>query len=509
MSAPALVHVPNGVLGDYLDEVAEVAAMAGRPLDPHQRVAVAALTSYGKGGKWPSFVAGVEGPRQTVGKTGGIMLPVALTLSLTFEPHDVRLWTAHRLDTSQKTFNDVQGLIAGSAELSKRVAKVSLENGDEHIRFTNGAVLQFKARSGRAGRGLSGHDVFADEGLYATDEQFGALLPTMATRSVRHMPRLWVASSAAKVESIFQRRLRRRALAGDQTLTYVGWWASGSWAQPPCTAGKLCTHLQGTPGCALDDRERWRAANPGLGVRTSEDFLEEMRGTLSAREFGREFLGWQEEAAEEYGLPLTVGQWRARTDAGSRIPDDAPRWLGVDVTPDRSMAAIGGAGRRPDGGIHLALVDHRPGTSWLVQRLEELRRRHRLGAILIDTASPAVALVPDLERGKRDGGPGMRVRSKECPTGEIVLVNATAQGKACAFLQDGIAGSEPFLWHRGETPLEQAVEGAGQRPVGDGLWAFARRRSDVDICPLVAVTLALWGVQAVPRPAAVPLVAWR
>jgi hypothetical protein len=40
--------------------------------------------------------------------------------------------------------------------------------------------------------------------------------------------------------------------------------------------------------------------------------------------------------------------------------------------------------------------------------------------------------------------------------------------------------------------LDAAVAGAQQRPLGDS-WAWARKGLSVDICPLVALTLARWG----------------
>jgi hypothetical protein len=40
--------------------------------------------------------------------------------------------------------------------------------------------------------------------------------------------------------------------------------------------------------------------------------------------------------------------------------------------------------------------------------------------------------------------------------------------------------------------LDAAVAGAAQRPLGDG-WAWARKGLSVDICPLVALSLARWG----------------
>ena len=52
--------------------------------------------------------------------------------------------------------------------------------------------------------------------------------------------------------------------------------------------------------------------------------------------------------------------------------------------------------------------------------------------------------------------------------------------------------SEKALRHLGGLELRQAVKGATKRPLGDA-WAWSRRKSTVDISPLVAATLALWG----------------
>jgi hypothetical protein len=492
--APACLWVPPGVLGSYRDEVAGLMDLAGRPLDPHQLLAVEALTSYTTGGKWPTFVAGVEGPRQTVGKTGGILLPIALFLCLAFpEIADERTWTAHRLDTTSKTFRDARQLLGVDdpdrsrwrGELSERVANVGLENGNEHIEFVNGSVLWFKARSVRAGRGLSGHDVFADELLFATDEEFGALLPTMATRSAQGMPRLWTASSSAKAASSFLRRLRGRAVAGDPGVVYAGWWARGSWDRPGCERELMCSHAPGTPGCALDDPVLRHEANPGLGVRTSAAFLEEMRGTLSPLEFGREFLGWQETDSTEETIPLDL--WGELADPASAVAGGCAPVFAVDVAPDRSMSAVAVAGRREDDLQHVGLVAHQRGDSWLVDRVCELNERHRPVAIVLDGASPASALLPELLNR------GLEVWSQAKPWGVLVVTSASEMGQACGGLQSAVKRPYSPLRHRGDPIVRTALESAVRRDIGDGGWGWTRRRTEADITPLVALTLAHWG----------------
>lgn len=479
MSAPACLQVPDGTLGSYRDEVGELMELAGRPLDPHQLVAVEALTAYGRGGKWPTFVAGVEGPRQTVGKTGGIVLPVALFLCLTFpELADERTWTAHRLDTTSKTFRDARQLLGVDAEdrrewagpLAARVRNVGLENGNEHIEFVNGSILWFKARSGRAGRGLSGHDVFADELLYADDAQFGALLPTMATRSAQGMPRLWTASSSALPESAFLRRQRHRAVTGDPGIVYVGWWARGSWEDPEC-ADSGCTHVVGSAGCSLDDPERRREANPGLGVRTSEAFLEEMRGTLSPTEFGREFLGWQQLGEEAYDCPIPLDGWAACVEDGSSIVG-APV-LTLDVALDRSWAAIAAGGYNAAGQVHVEVTAYRRGVEWVADEFAGQARRHGALVTALDPKGPAGVLVPELERA------GLRVTT-------LGLSDQTA---GCGALLDAVR--QGTVRHLGDPVLLGALGAAVRRDVGDA-WAWGRRKSSGDICPLVAITEAFW-----------------
>jgi len=53
--------------------------------------------------------------------------------------------------------------------------------------------------------------------------------------------------------------------------------------------------------------------------------------------------------------------------------------------------------------------------------------------------------------------------------------------------------TEQSLSHLDQAPLASALAGAQKRPLGDA-WAWARRIVSVDISPLVAGTLAKWGL---------------
>jgi hypothetical protein len=58
---------------------------------------------------------------------------------------------------------------------------------------------------------------------------------------------------------------------------------------------------------------------------------------------------------------------------------------------------------------------------------------------------------------------------------------------------DATTPEEDGLRHRGTQELSVAVAGARKRTLVDA-WAWSRKSSSVDISPLVACTLAFWGV---------------
>ena len=216
--------------------VGEIAERLGRPPEPEQLLAVDALTAYGRGGRFLSIEAGIEGPRQSTGKTGAVMLPIMVCTALL--ESDLLTWTSHLADTHMASFRelagvgpgDESGLIASCDWLRQRVRSVSWENGAESVAFSSGSVMEFRCRSSRRGRGRHGLVNFADEALFLGADAMGAMLPALATRSMHGNARQYYASSGPKVESAFLRSLIRRAAAGDDTLTWVAWRAAGSWA---------------------------------------------------------------------------------------------------------------------------------------------------------------------------------------------------------------------------------------------------------------------------------------
>jgi len=97
---------------------------------------------------------------------------------------------------------------------------------------------------------------------------------------------------------------------------------------------------------------------------------------------------------------------------------------------------------------------------------------------VVDAGGPAGSLIQDLadELGV-----------------EIVSPKPREIAQATGRFYDAVA--EQAISHLDQPPLAVALAGAQKRPLGDA-WAWARRGVGVDISPLVAATLAKWGLTA-------------
>jgi hypothetical protein len=176
--------------------------------------------------------------------------------------------------------------------------------------------------------------------------------------------------------------------------------------------------------------------------------------------------------------------WRALAAAES-APEEAVVFA-IDMTPERSHAAIAVAGRWR-GGTHVEVVEHRPGTGWILDRAAALHERWKPRCWVVDAGGPAGSLIEDL--AERLGV-------------EIVSPKAREVASACGQFYDAV--TEQTLSHLDQAPLATALAGAQKRPLGDA-WAWARRGVNVDISPLVAATLAKWGLGAEVEETADPM----
>jgi hypothetical protein len=475
MVAPAHLNIPPRQ-GSYGEGAAHLMEIAGRPLDEEQKLAVDAILSYGPGGKWAALESAIVESRQN-GKTGGVLLPVVLWDLFMMAPDRI-VWTAHLFKTSRDAFNDVIQMIEGSTTLSKRVKRITLGKGEEAVELHSGATLEFLARSVGGGRGLGGKRIVMDEALFLSASSMGALMPTLSARSMNGNPHIMYGSSAGVLVSDHLRGLRDRGRKGnDPSLIYLEWCAPGGWDTPGCFLGPECPHTVDTDGCMLDDETLWPLANPALGRRISYDYVRSERRALPPEEFGRERLGWFTEPAGVGGVPLE--QWTSCADEQSK-PTGRPVFM-IDASPGSRSAAIVAAMYRADGFPHLEVVAHGPGTDWVAARCADLTKHKPLDWV-IDPGGPAGALLAELL------AVGIEPRQ----------MSGRDLGQACEAFAAAVA--DKALRHLGDPLLARAITAAGRRDIGDGLWAWSRRKSDTDISPLVAATGAHWGLSVSPPP---------
>ena len=468
VTAPAYLWVPDHV-SSAAAEAIDLAASVGMVLDAEQRMALEVILAERPGGKWAGFEAAVIAARQNL-KT--YLLEALVLADIFLFGSRLVVWTAHLFPTAMEAMRDLKQVLEGNDHLRRRVKRISEANGEEHFEFVGGQRLLFKARHKTGGRGLTGDRVILDEAFALGPSEMGSLLPTL---SARPNPQVIYASSAGLAGSDVLRGVRDRGRAGgDPSLVYVEWCAPVM----PCINDR-CDHRPGSPGCALDDRDLWRQANPAMGRRITEEHIEAERRALPPEEFARERLGWWEDpAAVGAGMPLNL--WDA---AVTDVPPGVLLAIAVDVTPDLAFASVATATRIQDG-ILLDLDAHRRGTGWVADEVARLQ------------AGGSVPVVVDLGSSASVVSDGL---------GDTLNPAARDVAQACSALLDGMI--RRAVWHSESPELAVAVRGASRRTMGDA-WAWSRRNSLADISPLVAVTLALWGATR-PGPGLEPLVTWR
>lgn len=446
-------------------EVLDVCEMARLQLLPWQADVLNDCLGEAPGGNWSAQSVGLVVPRQN-GKTEILIARILAGLFL-LEEEEI-IYSAHRADTSLGIFRRLVKYLNRSKVFGREIKSVRTTNGQEGVELRSGQRVGFRTRAQEGGRGFSADCIIFDEAFEISEDLQAALLPTLIARP---NAQVWYTGTAVDQQvhrnGVVFARIRENGIAGDPDEAFFEWSAVGD--------------LNDLDPDVLDDRELWAATNPSLGYHASEKAIALNRRSMKRRKFATECLcigDWP--ATDEDALHVVdLAKWAALEDPESRVPD--PVCFAFDCTPDRSRAAIGVAGRRPDGKFHLEVVEHKPGVAWVPRRLRELKGVHRPRMIACDAAGPVNAIVADVEKELGE---------------EVRKLTAREHAEAFGMFYDGV--EDDALCHLGQEELRSALDGAVTRPMGDGGQAWSRKNSGIDICPLVAVTLALWGAKNAP-----------
>jgi len=447
----------------------DIAELAGLELDDWQRYVLARSLGMADG-RWVAFEAGLVVPRQN-GKSEVLVARCLYGLFGEVSPANLTMYTAHEYKTSREVFLRLRGLLdppegadpltVADVELRSKVKTIRTANGEESVELVNGRRLRFLARTGGSGRGFTGDCVILDEAHKLNGDHMAALLPTL---SARPNPQVWYAAAGPMDDSEQQLAVRDRGLVGDDGLAYFEWSV--------------------TDDADLDDVAGWDSANPAVPHRISLDHIRKERAALGEGEFARERL-----CLHDLGRRQAVIDPDVWDGLGSDVSEivGAPVFA-VDVPPERSHTSVVVAGYRRDGKPHVELVEYRAGTEWAPARLVELASKWKTSVVL-DPASAAGSLITKLASA------GV----------EPMLVTGREMAQACGQFFDlcgDVAGESNlvhYTGHSNHTFLNVAVDAGRKRLVGDA-WAWHRRDAGSDISPLVAATLAVYGLGKPVKP---------
>lgn len=452
---------PTGIVRSAFPRVMQVAGRAGIEYDRWQQGLGTLILGTREDGSYAASEGGVViSICRQVGKTFTIGSMIFILCML--RPGLKVLWTAHRTRTSDETFSSMQTL-ARKPAFGKYVRNVRKANGQQEIEFANASRIMFGARENGFGRGFDGVDVEVfDEAQILKERALDDMIPAMNTARNPLVIFMGTPPTPTDPGEVFTEK-RRAALKGADGMLYVEFSADRD-ADP-------------------DDRAQWRKANPSFPKRTSEAAILRMKNLLGEDSFRREGLGiWDEQAVAE-----VIGEeaWHATEVADPQT--DGLLAFGVDMPPDRSALAIGLAFKHDDGTAFVSLQEYRAtradGVQWAVDWLAD--RWHKTAAVVIDAQSPAMSIVPDLQKRHV----------------KVTVTDTRGLGQATGRMLDMIRDKTVTHLSDAEQPqLAAAAKGVTLRGIGpNGAVAWNKKGSDVEISPLQATTVALHGAFTTKR----------
>lgn len=455
---PRLSNIPAAIDNTEAgDEVIEFARRFGIELDDWQQWVVSHVCAERSDGSWAAPTSILLVPRQC-GKS--LVLEVLEMAALFLWEYQHTIYSAHLQKTSTDHMRRIKQLLS-RFDPDEKLARMLTGRGDERVEVREtGAILEFITRGRKTARGGSPNLVIFDEALFLQDDQVQAMLPALSAQSMNEdgAAQMVYASSAPIYESEVLHRLRKKAIQESPPRMFFAEWSVDVEADPR-------------------DRSNWYLANPGLGVRISEEWVADQEfGVLSPTAFAVERLGIPLGGDGEAGV-VPFEKWELLKVPAHPPPRVIDVAYGLSVSPDGSWSAVGSAGRMPNGDLYVDKVEYRRGTEWVVAFVAELCQRKR-STVRVNPAAAEGALIRPLLDARVD----------------VVEVESREYQQACGMFLFAVENGT--LRHLGQESMNNSVTAAGRRDIGrEGAWVWVRPGA-VDISPLTAATNALTGVVA-------------
>ena len=377
------------------------------------------------------------------------------------------LHTAHEVKTARKAFLRLKSFFDETSpypEFRELVKEIRKTNGQECIALKTGGLVEYSARTRGAHRGDSMNTVIFDEAQELGDEQMEAMLPALSASDPSKRLIIYTGTPPGPTAraDVFL-RVRDSILSGKKKhATWHEWGA--------------------TEIGDITDKKRWYECNPALGVRITEEAIDEELHTMSVDGFARERLGYfAPERSATTKIDITT--WAKAGIEEPRLLDGKLAY-GVKFAPDASETSLC-ACRYDDGEAHVELIAKSDGVlvDWLVDYLNDEDKISKTASIAIDGRRGADNLLNRLM--------GVYPRQALMSPGTKGVIEAASMFDAA--LKEGHL---THLKSEKQAPLDESALKATERQIGrDGGWSYGGENSSA----IEAATLAYWAARTTRR----------
>ena len=390
------------------------------------------------------------------------------------------LHTAHRVKTAKKSFQRLVRYFTDKRhpDVCGLVKNIRYTNGEEGIYLSNGAAVEFSARSRAGARGFDDIQVVVfDEAQDLTDDQLSAIMYTLAASSTGDRQMLFTGTppDSSSPGTVFSRN-RKAALGATPPARMT--WAEWSVEQGP---------PRDKPPYA-DVLDLVYAANPSMGYILSSDYTESEYANADPLGFWTERLGWWSTQSASAALPKA--EWDACGIQKQDIPKKGKRAFGVKFSPDGANVALAGCVMPEDGPAHVELVgtgSMADGIKWLTDILCAPDMDERTAAVAVDGRNGSGALLSEL--------------AETYPRQALMVPGSRGVQDASSMFAQAVhtgrdMGGVTHWASEGQAALDESAAESIRRPIGsDGGWGFGGDKS----VPIEAAALAFWAARTTKR----------
>lgn len=430
-------------------------------------------------------------PRQQ-GKTESL-LPLMTHRSMGFGPKQRILYAAQTGSEARKKWEDVHlARLLESPLKSLFVPRLRLNA--EAIIWSNQSMWSPIAATKKTGGTGDSIDLgVIDEAWSREDDGLElAMRPAMLTRQ---SPQLWVASMVpgpTRAKTVNSSYLKSRMELG-RALVRDG-----------VNRGIAYFEFSAEPGSDPGDPVTWATCMPALNrtvpLSAIQSDYESYRGRGELIDFQAEYLSWWADENRPEWLVISEAVWKDLFDERSAPVGRVA--IGIAAPDDRSRAWVAAVGRRADGDFHAEVIEPGQeitagtrGLDWLRRRVIDICNRNEPLCVVVDPRSPAASeIIPLRQNGIEVLTPNGLQYSASCGR----FYDATGQEAVNRIESDANYVELPGVrvHHIGQRELTTAVAGVRKlTSPTQGTFSWARVGSSVDIGPLEAVTLALFGYE--------------